>query len=114
MKSNINDLKKEILFLYRKVLKSHFKLNKDMRTFGDYFAKTEFMLHYHSKTFYGENTQYNKFVELWNQYLIDINKTSENTKNDLSYEEERYGNIKTLDLDQMKTVNDIKKIIIKS
>lgn len=47
---SINGLKREVLSLYREILKAHYKYlpNTDMRVFGDYFVKSEFTLHYHN------------------------------------------------------------------
>lgn len=42
-------LKLDVIKTYRKILKLHtLKLPEDMRTFGDYFVKTEFKLNYNN------------------------------------------------------------------
>ena len=41
------EIRLETLLLYRNILKMHtFKLNEEMRVFGDYFVKSEFTLNY--------------------------------------------------------------------
>lgn len=98
----IANLKKEICFLYKKILKAHYKFltNTDMRVFGDYFVKTEFNLQYNNPSPNIENMKV--FKNQWEKYLNDIVKKNLNV--DL--------NLKTkLDLDQNKTLNEIKDLV---
>lgn len=62
--SNSNIILKKICLLYRHILKGHIiYLKEDMRVFGDYFVKTEFMLHYNSyKTDLEETENLKKFI----------------------------------------------------
>lgn len=96
------NLKKEICFLYKKILKAHFKFinNTDMRVFGDYFVKTEFNLQYNNPTPNIENMKI--FKNQWEKYLSQI--TKKNMELDLD--------LKTkLDLEQNKTLNEIKDLV---
>lgn len=102
--SKINSiaLKKDVLSLYKKVLTLHYKkLNEEMRLFGDFFVKTEFRMNYTNC----DDNQINIFLNQWRRYYNDLNVSQiHNIKVDEG--------LKTrMDIDQMKSLNEIKTII---
>jgi hypothetical protein len=100
-----NDKRIHILKIYRSILKIHEKkLNNDMRIFGDYFVKSEFNMHYHSKTI--DNKQISLFINNWEKYLIDL--SSQKSINKIELDDSLHTK---MDIDQMKTMNTLKDLI---
>ena len=101
-KINSITLKKEVILLYRKILKLHQnKLNEEMRVFGDFFVKSEFTMNYNN----GDDNQIKLFISQWNNYHNDLNFTNiEEIKPDEG--------LKTrMDIEQMKSLNQIQTLI---
>lgn len=98
------ELKLETLKLYRNLLKVHqTKLNEEMRVFGDYFVKSEFTMNYKNS----EEDQLKMFNNKWEEYLKEMKNLKD--LNNISINEKH---IKSkMDLDQMKSFNELKNVI---
>ncbi len=97
--SSKNLLKKNVILLYRHILKAHsIYLKEDMRVFGDFFVKSEFNLIYSN----GNEDQMSLFTKTWTDYYNQIIKNNIIADNGLLHK---------LDLDQMKSLKDIEKVI---
>lgn len=98
------ELRLETLQLYRNLLKLHQnKLNEDMRVFGDFFLKTEFNMNYKNS----DDNQIKIFLSQWNDYFKYMNNIDDIKKINSTEK-----HLKTkMDLDQMKSFNEIKTII---
>jgi len=97
-----NELKKEVIVLYKRILTLHRKkLNEEMRFFGDFFVKSEFRMNYLS----ADDNQIKLFIKQWNDYHFQLN-TQKIT--DIKPEE----GLKTrMDIDQMKSLKEIQTLI---
>lgn len=100
------EIKLEVLGLYRNILKLHYsKLNDEMRVFGDYFVKSEFTLNYKQ----ADSEQINLFLGQWKDYARQLD-TIKSVNDVCNYNEET--RLKTkLDIDQKKTLDDLKETI---
>jgi len=92
-------LKRNVIILYRHILKAHsVYLKEDMRIFGDFFVKSEFNSIYIN----GNEDQMSLFIKTWTDYYSQIIKNNIVADNELLHK---------LDLDQMKSLKDIEKVI---
>jgi hypothetical protein len=100
------ELKLDALQLYRGILKLHsIKLNEEMRLFGDYFVKNEFTMNYKQ----ADESQFKIFLRTWKDYHQNLNKM----KDLKEIPSDGLESIKTkMDLDQRKSLDEIKNIII--
>jgi hypothetical protein len=97
-----NELKREVVVLYKKILTLHRKkLNEEMRLFGDFFVKSEFRMNYLS----ADNNQIKLFIKQWKDYQIQLNSEKiVDIKPDAG--------LKTrMDIDQMKSLKEIQTLI---
>jgi hypothetical protein len=101
------ELKLQTLLLYRNILRIHtYKLNQDMRVFGDYFVKSEFTLNYKQ----ADEHQIKLFNKQWTDYLNTLKHMKDITS--VNYEaSDKLLNTK-MDIDQKKSLDDIKNIIV--
>ncbi len=99
------EIKIESLMLYRNILKLHYlKLNEEMRLFGDYFVKTEFIMNYKM----ANEKQLGMFLTQWKIYFDDLTKMKD--IRELNLDTIEILNTK-MDIDQKKSLDDIKNII---
>ena len=98
-----NEIQREVLFLYKRILTVHRKkLNEEMRFFGDFFVKSEFRMNYTS----ADDNQIKLFIKQWKDYEVQLNATKKIS--DIKPD----ADLKTrMDIDQMKSLKEIETLI---